>query len=68
VIIMVVYFIMGIPMSGLTIVLLTMPILLPVLNAFHINLLWFGVLTIAQCELATLLASGRQHALCHRQM
>ena len=54
VIIMIVYFIMGIPMSGLTIVLLTMPILLPVLHAFHIDLLWFGVLTIAQCELATL--------------
>ena len=54
IIIMIVYFIMGIPMNGLTIILLTLPILLPVLEAYHINLLWFGVLAIIQCELANL--------------
>jgi TRAP-type C4-dicarboxylate transport system permease large subunit len=34
--------------------LLTLPILLPVLNEYDINLLWFGVLAITQCELANL--------------
>ncbi len=28
--------------------------LLPVLNAYHVNLIWFGVLAIVQCELANL--------------
>jgi tripartite ATP-independent transporter DctM subunit len=54
VIIMVLYFIMGIPMNGTTILLLTLPILLPVLKAYNINLIWFGVLAITQCELANI--------------
>jgi C4-dicarboxylate transporter, DctM subunit len=54
VIIMVVYFILGIPLNGTTILLLTLPILLPVLNAYKINLIWFGVLAITQCELASI--------------
>jgi C4-dicarboxylate transporter, DctM subunit len=54
VIIMVVYFIMGIPMNGTTILLLTLPILLPILKTYDINLIWFGVLAITQCELANI--------------
>jgi C4-dicarboxylate transporter DctM subunit len=54
VLIMVVYFIMGIPMNGTTILLLTLPILLPILKAYDINLIWFGVLAITQCELANI--------------
>ena len=54
ILIMVVYFILGIPMNALTILLLTLPIFLPVLNAYHIDLIWFGVLAIIQCELANL--------------
>lgn len=54
VLVMVVYFIMGIPMNDLTILLLTLPILLSVLNAYHVDLIWFGVLAIVQCELANL--------------
>ena len=54
ILIMVVYFIIGIPMNGMTILLLTLPILLPVLKSFNVDLIWFGVLAIAQCELANL--------------
>jgi tripartite ATP-independent transporter DctM subunit len=54
VIIMVLYFIMGIPMNGTTILLLTLPILLPVLKMYKIDLIWFGVLAITQCELANI--------------
>jgi C4-dicarboxylate transporter DctM subunit len=54
VLIMVVYFILGIPMNGMTILFLTLPILLPVLNAYKIDLIWFGVLAITQCELANI--------------
>jgi tripartite ATP-independent transporter DctM subunit len=54
ILIMVVYFVMGIPMNGITILLVTLPILLPVLNAYRIDLIWFGVLAIVQCELANL--------------
>ena len=52
--IMVVYFILAIPMDPISVVLLTLPILLPVLNAFDINLIWFGVLVIVQCEIGNL--------------
>jgi len=52
--IMVVYFIMGIPMDPLPMLMLTIPIFLPVLIAYDINLLWFGVLAIVQFELAQL--------------
>ncbi len=54
ILIMVVYFIMGIPMNGMTILMLTLPILLPLLKAYQVDLTWFGVLAIAQCELANL--------------
>jgi C4-dicarboxylate transporter, DctM subunit len=54
ILIMVIYTILGIPMGALTILLLTLPILLPVLRAYHIDLVWFGVLAITQCELANL--------------
>lgn len=52
--IMVVYFILGIPLNGMTIILLTLPIMLPLLHAYHVNMLWFGVLAIVQCELANI--------------
>jgi tripartite ATP-independent transporter DctM subunit len=54
IVMMVIYFILGIPMNATTMVLITMPIFLPILEAYHIDLLWFGVLLILQCELANL--------------
>jgi tripartite ATP-independent transporter DctM subunit len=54
ILIMVVYFIMGIPMDPLPMLMLTIPIFLPVLKAYQIDLLWFGVLAIVQFELAQL--------------
>jgi C4-dicarboxylate transporter, DctM subunit len=54
ILIMIVYFILGIAMDPTSMLLLTLPILLPVLNTFHVNLLWFGVLAIIQCELGNL--------------
>jgi C4-dicarboxylate transporter DctM subunit len=54
ILIMVVYFILAIPMDPLSILLLTLPIFLPVLKAFDVNLLWFGVLVIVQSNLGNL--------------
>jgi C4-dicarboxylate transporter DctM subunit len=54
IVIMVVYFIMGIPLDPLPMLMLTIPVFLPVLRAYDINLLWFGVLAIVQFELAQL--------------
>jgi tripartite ATP-independent transporter DctM subunit len=54
IVIMVVYFIMGIPLDPLPMLMLTIPIFLPVLRAYDINLLWFGVLAIVQFEFANL--------------
>jgi tripartite ATP-independent transporter DctM subunit len=54
ILIMGIYFIVGIPMDPLPMLMLTIPIFLPVLKAYHIDLLWFGVLAIVQFELANL--------------
>jgi TRAP-type C4-dicarboxylate transport system permease large subunit len=37
-------------MDELAMMLLTVPILLPVLDAYEINLVWFGVFLILLCE------------------
>ncbi len=50
----VVYFILGIVMNAITMLLLTMPIFLPILAAYHVDLVWFGVLAVIQMELANL--------------
>ncbi len=52
--IMVIYAILGIPLNVISVMLLTMPIFLPLLVAFKVDLLWFGILAITQCELANL--------------
>jgi C4-dicarboxylate transporter, DctM subunit len=50
--IMVMYFFLGIALDTLSMILLTLPILLPILVAAHINLIWFGVLVVTQMELS----------------
>jgi tripartite ATP-independent transporter DctM subunit len=54
ILIMVAYFILGIPLDPLPMLMLTIPIFLPVLRAYDIDLLWFGVLAIVQFEFANL--------------
>jgi C4-dicarboxylate transporter DctM subunit len=54
ILIMVAYYILGIPMDPTSVLLLTLPIFLPVLQVFHVDMLWFGVLAIIQCELGNL--------------
>ena len=52
--IMIVYFILGTAMDAMTMILLTLPIFLGIMNALHIDLIWFGVLVIIQIELANI--------------
>jgi len=54
IVIMVIYAILGLPMSVIAVLVLTMPILLPLLVTYNIDLVWFGVLAITQCELANI--------------
>jgi tripartite ATP-independent transporter DctM subunit len=54
ILIMILFFIVGIPMDPLPMLVLTIPIFLPVLNAYHVDLYWFGVLAIIQFELANI--------------
>lgn len=44
------YVVMGMLMDELAMILLTVPILIPVLAAFDIDLIWFGVFLILLCE------------------
>ena len=48
----VVFLILGMFMDGLAMILLTVPILMPVLDTFDISLLWFGVFMVILVELA----------------
>jgi len=52
--IMIVYFILGTAMDTTTMILLTLPIFLGVVNALGIDLIWFGVLVIIQVELSNI--------------
>ncbi len=54
ILIMVVYFILGIPMNVIGMLVLTLPILLPLFEIYNIDLIWFGVLAIVQVELANI--------------
>lgn len=45
------YVVMGMLMDELAMMLLTVPILLPVLETFNIDLIWFGVFLILLCEI-----------------
>lgn len=46
------FLVLGMFMDGLAMILLTVPILLPVLDTFDISLLWFGVFMVILVELA----------------
>jgi C4-dicarboxylate transporter DctM subunit len=48
------YFILGTAMDTLSMMLLTVPIFLGIINALNIDLIWFGVLVVIQMELASL--------------
>jgi tripartite ATP-independent transporter DctM subunit len=47
----VLYIILGCFMDSITILLLTLPVVLPVLNEFDVNLIWFGILCIKIVEI-----------------
>lgn len=47
-----VFLILGMFMDGLAMILLTVPILMPVLDTYDISLLWFGVFIVILVELA----------------
>jgi tripartite ATP-independent transporter DctM subunit len=52
--IMFIYFILGTAMDTITMILLTLPVFLGVVNALGIDLIWFGVLVIIQVELSNI--------------
>lgn len=49
-VLVVMYVLMGMFMDELAMMLLTVPILLPILAVYDINLIWFGVFLILLCE------------------
>jgi tripartite ATP-independent transporter DctM subunit len=50
--IMVVYLILGTAMDTLTMILITLPFFVPLMNQLGIDLIWFGTLVIIQMELS----------------
>lgn len=53
-IVMVAYLVLGMFMDPLPILLLTVPLLIPILNEMQISLLWFGVFAVSMGELGIL--------------
>lgn len=53
-VIMVAYLVLGMFMDPLSILLLTIPLLIPTLNSMDISLLWFGVFAVLMAEMAIL--------------
>jgi C4-dicarboxylate transporter, DctM subunit len=54
ILIMILYYILAFPLDAMSLLLVTLPVLLPVIKANNIDLIWFGVLAITQCELGNL--------------
>lgn len=52
--IMLIYFILGTAMDTISMMLLTLPILIPLVNSMGIDLVWFGVLCVIQMELSAI--------------
>ena len=50
-IILAAYIPLGCIMESFSMILLTLPVILPILNALNINLIWFGILTIKMIEI-----------------
>lgn len=50
-IILAAYIPLGCIMESFSMILLTLPVILPVLEVLHINLIWFGILTIKMIEI-----------------
>jgi tripartite ATP-independent transporter DctM subunit len=50
--IMVVYMIVGTAMDTLTMILITLPFFIPLMNQLGIDLVWFGILVVIQMELS----------------
>ena len=53
-IVMAAYLVMGMFMDPLPMMLLTVPLLIPILNGMEVSLLWFGVFTVFMAELGIL--------------
>ena len=51
VLIVVIYLFLGMIMDGLAMMVITVPILLPLLNAIDLNLIWFGVILVILIEI-----------------
>ncbi len=50
--VMLVYFIVGTAMDTLTMILVTLPFFIPLMNQMGIDLIWFGILVVVQMELS----------------
>ena len=50
--IMLVYIIVGTAMDTLTMILITLPFFVPLMNQLEIDLIWFGILVVIQMELS----------------
>lgn len=48
--IMALYLVLGCFMQAIAMMFLTLPFLLPILNAYHIDLIWMGILVVHMCE------------------
>ena len=53
-VLMVVYFVLGVFLPAIASLLLTIPILLPVMTQMNINLIWFGILFIKMSEIGAI--------------
>ena len=50
----VVYVFLGMFLDSISMMLLTLPVLLPILNQFHVDLIWFGIIVVKLVEIGCL--------------
>lgn len=52
ILIMLIYFVLGIALDTLTMIMITLPFFIPILSSMGVDLIWFGVLVVIQMELS----------------
>lgn len=51
-VLLIIYAILGTAMDGVSLIVLTMPVVLPIVNHAHIDLIWFGIFMILVIEMS----------------
>jgi len=64
---MVMYLVLGCLMDAMAMIILTVPIIFPVIAHLGFDPIWFGAIIVMTVELGLIPSAGRHERLCHQE-